>query len=102
MTTEKEPKAPAKKPTGKAESPYPVRGNIFKGAVVSDKMDKSVVVERKLLKYIPKYERYARTKSRITAHVPDGMEVKTGDKVEIGETRKISKTKNFIVLKVEK
>lgn len=79
-----------------------VRGNVFKGIVVSNKMEKSVVVERELLRKIPKYERYARTRSRITAHVPECMDVKTGDKVEIGETRKISKTKNFVITKVEK
>ncbi|MCD4740385.1 30S ribosomal protein S17 [archaeon] len=89
--------------TGKKQkNTLKVRGNVFKGTVVSDKMKKSVVVERKLLRYLPKYERYARTRSRITAHVPEGMEVKTGDNVEIGETRRISKTKNFVILKVEK
>jgi len=79
-----------------------VRGNVFEGIVVSDKMNKSVVVERKLLKFIPKYERYARTRSKIVAHVPPCMTVKTGDNVEIGETKKISKTKNFVVIKVGK
>lgn len=79
-----------------------IRGIILEGVVVSDKMNKTVVVERRMLQYIPKYERYARVRSRIVAHVPECMDVKVGDKVVIGETRKISKTKNFVVMKVEK
>ena len=79
-----------------------VRGIYLIGTVVSDKMKNSVVVERKLIKKVPKHERYKRGKSRITAHKPGCMKVKVGDVVEIGETRKISKTKNFVVTKVVK
>ena len=76
------------------------RGNVFEGTVVSDKMDHSIVVERKYLKKVPKYERTERARSRITAHKPSCIDVKVGDKVQISETRKISKTKNFVVTKV--
>jgi len=77
-----------------------VRGNLFEGMVVSDKMNKSVVVERHFIKKNKKYERTERSRSRITAHKPGCMEVHNGDKVEIGESRKISKTKSFVVTKV--
>ncbi|MCD6522847.1 MAG: 30S ribosomal protein S17 [Candidatus Diapherotrites archaeon] len=77
-----------------------VRGNIMTGVVVSDKMDKSVIVEREYIRKVPKYERYERRKSRIAVHKPECMDVKVGDVVEFGETRKISKTKSFVITKV--
>ena len=77
-----------------------VRGNLLEGKVVSTKMKNSIVVERLGIKKNKKYERYERTKSRLTVHKPSCMEVNLGDKVQIGETRKISKTKSFVVIKV--
>jgi len=77
-----------------------VRGNYLQGIVVSDKMKDTVVVERRFLKKIPKFERYTRSKARLAAHKPACMNVKIGDKVEIGETRRMSKTKSFVVTKV--
>jgi len=77
-----------------------VRGNLFEATVVSDKMKNSVVVERHYLKKVPKYERLERSRSRITVHKPECMEVHVGDRVLVGETRKISKTKSFVVTKV--
>ncbi|MFH0986481.1 MAG: 30S ribosomal protein S17 [Candidatus Micrarchaeota archaeon] len=75
-----------------------VRGNTFEGIVVSDKPKNTVIVKREYLHYVPKYERYERRRSKINAHKPGCMEVKTGDKVKIGECRKISKTKAFVVI----
>jgi ribosomal protein S17 len=49
-------------------------------------------------KYIPKYERYERRKTRVTAHNPDCIKAKEGDVVVIGECRSLSKTKSFIIL----
>jgi small subunit ribosomal protein S17 len=77
-----------------------VRGNVFTGAVVSDKADKTIIVERVLSKRVPKYERYRKVRSRITAHNPNCIKAKEGNIVKIGETRKISKTKSFVVLEV--
>lgn len=79
-----------------------LRGNTFTGVVVSDKMNRSVVVERKYLKKVPKYERYERSKSKITAHNPDCVAAKAGDEVVISECRKISKTKSFVVTGIKK
>ncbi|MEM0372930.1 MAG: 30S ribosomal protein S17 [archaeon] len=75
-----------------------VRGSIIEGVVVSDKPKNTVIVQREYLTYIPKYERYERRKTKINAHKPPCMEVKTGDRVRIGECRKVSKTKSFVVL----
>ncbi len=79
-----------------------VRGNIFVGKVISAKRDKTITVEREITHFIPKYERYLKKKSKIHAHVPSCIKVKEGDNVEIGETRKLSKTKSFVVLRVIK
>lgn len=80
-----------------------VRGIILEGVVVSNKPKNTVVVEREYLHFVPKYERYERRKSRINAHKPECMEINVGDKVKIGECKKISKTKSFVVIeKVQK
>ncbi|AJF60351.1 MAG: 30S ribosomal protein S17 [Candidatus Diapherotrites archaeon] len=77
------------------------RGNVFTGKVVSDKAPKTVIVERSITHYIPKYERYKKVKSRIAAHNPEWINAKVGDIVTIAETRKISKTKSFVVTSIE-
>jgi len=82
------------------EVTYPIRGNIFEGKVVSAKANKTVTVERELIQYIPKYERYKKIRSRVKAHNPISMNAKEGDLVKIGETRRISKTKSFIVMEI--
>ncbi len=76
------------------------RGRIFKGIVVSDKMRKSIVVEREFLEPFPKYERFAKKTSKITAHNPPCVGAKVGDSVRIAECRPISKTKSFVVVEV--
>jgi len=75
-----------------------IRGRIFTGTVVSAKAFKTVVVEREILRYYPKYERYERRKSKIYAHNPECINAREGDKVKIGECRKLSKTKAFVVI----
>lgn len=75
-----------------------VRGHILTGEVVSDKMQKTVVVRREYLHYIPKYERYEKRTSKYMAHSPPCLEVKMGDKVKIAECRPISKGVSFVVI----
>lgn len=76
-----------------------LRGRMFEGEVVSAKMDKSVVVSWNRLIKSTKYERYFTKRTKITAHLPPCMEASVGDKVTIMESRPISKTKNFVVIK---
>jgi len=78
-----------------------VRGKTVKGTVVSDKMQKSVVIKIEYTRYFQKYERYARMSSRITAHNPPCIDAQTGDVVIIAECRPLSKTKNFVVISKE-
>jgi len=82
------------------EKTYPVRGNIFEGKVISAKANKTVTVQRILTQYVSKYERYKKVKSKLKAHNPESINAKEGDTVRIGETRRISKTKNFIVMEI--
>jgi small subunit ribosomal protein S17 len=78
-----------------------VRGRSMDGIVVSDRMQKSVVVRIEYTRYFPKYERYARMNSRITAHNPPCINARRGDRVKIAECRPISKTKSFVVVEKE-
>jgi small subunit ribosomal protein S17 len=82
------------------EKTYSVRGNIFEGKVISAKANKTVTVERVLTQYVSKYERYKKVKSKIKAHNPVSINAKEGDIVRVGETRRISKTKNFLVMEI--
>ncbi len=89
----------------KAQSPvsgYSVRGDIFTGKVVSAKSQKTVSVQRSIVHWVKKYERYKKVKSKIKCHNPAEINAKEGDIVRIGETRRISKTKNFVVLEIVK
>lgn len=76
-----------------------VRGRIFNGVVVKDKMAKTVVVRWDRLRYIRKYERYMKSSTKISAHNSPCINAKVGDRVWVMETRPISKTKKFVVIK---
>lgn len=75
-----------------------VRGRVLEGTVVSAKMDKTVVVRRDYIHYVPKFMRYERRRSRIPSHNPPCINVKEGDHVRIAECRPISKTVSFVVV----
>ncbi|MFA5831213.1 MAG: 30S ribosomal protein S17 [Candidatus Paceibacterota bacterium] len=68
----------------------------FKGTVVSDKMDKTVVVRVNRFVKHPKYGKFLEKSKRYKAH-DETNEYKTGDKVIIEETRPLSKDKTFKV-----
>lgn len=78
------------------------RGAELEGLVVSDKARKTVIVEREYTKFIYKYERSLRKRSRIPAHNSECIGAKMGDIVKIAESRKISKTKTFVVTGIVK
>lgn len=86
--------------TANNKNAYPVRGNELVGKVVSAKTPKMVTIEREIVVYVSKFERYKKLKSKVHAHNPEWINAKEGDIVKIGETRKISKTKNFIVTQI--
>ena len=72
-------------------------GRLLRGVVVSDKMDKTVVVSISRFVKNPKYGKYYQISKRYKAH-DEGNKYKVGDKVSIAETRPISKDKKFKVL----
>ncbi len=77
-----------------------VRGQLIDGTVVSDRATRSVVVRREYFKYVPKYERYEKRRSKLHAHNPACIAAKMGDRVSIAECRPLSKTKSFVVIQV--
>jgi len=79
-----------------------VRGQMFTGEVVSDRMENTVVVKRERLYYVKKYERYEKRTSRMNAHNPPCLGAKVGDRVRIMECRPLSKTVSFVVVEVIK
>ena len=83
-------------------SEYPVRGIVFEGEVVRQKTPKTIVVKRNIVTYIKKYERNLLKTKKYAVHLPEDVKVNVGDKVLVGETRKISKTKNFVVINANK
>lgn len=69
----------------------------LQGVVVSDKMQKTIVVEVTRVKEHPKYKKRFKVTKRYKAHDENG-EYHIGDKVIIEETRPISKEKRWIVI----
>lgn len=74
------------------------KGNILKGVVVSDKMDKTVVVSVTRFVKHPLYGKFYKVSKKYKAHDEENK-YKVGDNVEIAETRPISKDKHFRVIK---
>jgi small subunit ribosomal protein S17 len=79
-----------------------VRGQILQGRVVSARMQNTVVVQREFLRYLPKYERYEKRRSKFSAHSPPCIGAQPGDEVTIMECRPLSKTKHFVVIEARK
>jgi len=70
----------------------------LRGVIVSDKMQKTVVVAVTRLKRHPKYKKYFKVTKKFKAH-DEKNEYKIGDIVLIEQTRPISKEKRWRVLK---
>jgi len=73
----------------------------LKGIVVSDKMQKTIVVSVTRFVQHLKYKKYLKISKKYKAHDEKGI-AKTGDSVLIEETRPISKDKHFKVVEVVK
>ena len=72
-------------------------GKVLSGIVVSDKMNKTVVVSVSRFAPHPKYGKFYKVSKKYKAHDEENK-FKTGDKVKIAETRPISKDKRFRVI----
>jgi SSU ribosomal protein S17P len=71
----------------------------FIGTVVSDKMDKTVVVMVETLVKHPLYGKYVKRRKKYMAH-DENNECKVGDKVLIEETRPLSRRKRWRVKQI--
>ena len=69
------------------------------GVVVSDKMDKTVVVRVEKIKIHPKFKKHYKVHKKYKAH-DEKNECKKGDLVIIQETRPLSKEKRWRVVKI--
>ena len=69
----------------------------LRGTVVSDKMDKTVVVEVGRFVKHPKYKKFYTISKKYHAH-DENNQYKIGDEVEIVEVNPISKKKSFAVV----
>lgn len=69
------------------------------GKVVSDSMDKSIVVRIDRTIRHPKYSKTFRTSTKLYAH-DEKNEAKVGDKVQVMETRPMSKTKRWRLVEI--
>jgi small subunit ribosomal protein S17 len=69
------------------------------GVVVSDRMDKTVVVQVESRKPHRLYRKMVRRTSKLHAH-DEGNQARLGDRVRLMETRPLSKTKRWRVMEI--
>ena len=90
-----------RKPIVRLESPEHERGRRQErqGIVVSDAMEKTIVVRVDVVKAHPRYKKVVRRSVKFHAHDESGQ-AKVGDVVRIVETRPLSKTKRWRLAEV--
>ncbi len=71
----------------------------FTGIVVSDKMEKTIVVQVTTRRLHPLYKKYVKKSKKMKAH-DEKNEAKYGDKVRVIETRPISKEKYWKLVEI--
>ena len=72
---------------------------VYRGTVVSDKMDKTITIIVETKKTHPLYGKRVQYSKKFKAH-DENNEARIGDRVEIMETRPLSATKRFRLVKV--
>lgn len=72
---------------------------VYRGTVVSDAMDKTITVKVETKKTHPLYGKRVEYSKKFKAH-DENNEAHVGDRVEIMETRPLSATKRFRLVKV--
>lgn len=79
------------------ESSKQEQGRVFSGVVVKAAMKDTVTVL--VMRYVkhPRYQKYQKRGKKYLVHNP-GMEIEIGQKVQIRETRPISKRKHFTLV----
>ena len=72
---------------------------VYRGTVVSDKMDKTITVVVETKKTHPLYGKRVKYSKKFKAH-DENNEARIGDRVEVMETRPLSATKRFRLVKI--
>ena len=72
---------------------------VYRGTVVSDKMDKTITVMVETKKTHPLYGKRVKYSKKYTAH-DENNQAKVGDIVRVVETKPLSKTKRFSVVEI--
>ncbi len=77
-----------------------IRGRLFEGKIIKTDVSNTAAINFSYHNYLKKYERYEKKYTKIKVHNPSCINAKIGNKVLIGETRPISKTKHFAILQI--
>ncbi len=77
------------------------RKRMLVGEVVSDKMNKTRVVQIRSAFKHPKYHKIVKTAKKFKAH-DENNSTKVGDRVRIMETRPLSKDKRWVIMEIYK
>ena len=83
--------------TTESSESHDTRGRVLVGRVVSDKMDKTIVVEVERRVLHPKYRKYVNRRKKYKAHDEENA-CKVDDIVVICESRPLSRTKRWVVV----
>ncbi len=76
-----------------------INKRLLQGTVLSDKMEKSIVVEVKNRKLHPLYKKYITIKKKVMAHDEQNA-AKIGDVVQVIESRPLSKRKRWTLASI--
>ncbi len=94
-------KAPEKECTDK-KCPFHgeinVKKELLRGKVIKKDINRSATIEWEKTTYVPKFERYQVSKSRLRVHNPTCVDAQIGDVVVVARTRPLSKVKNHVIL----
>ncbi|ELV11591.1 40S ribosomal protein S11 [Tupaia chinensis] len=79
-----------------------IQGQILSGVVTKMKMQRTTIIRRDYLHYIPEYNRFKKHKTMSVHLFPCFRNVQIGDIIAVGECQPLSKTMHFIMLKITK
>ncbi|MCX6749449.1 MAG: 30S ribosomal protein S17 [Candidatus Pacearchaeota archaeon] len=102
-TEKKEEKEPAEARIKDIDCPFhgnlKARGRIFEGKVIK-KFPSRITIEFERMVRVRKYERYAKSKTKLHARLPICMEkeINVGDLIRIQECRPLSKIIHFVII----
>ncbi|TKA50121.1 hypothetical protein B0A53_06468 [Rhodotorula sp. CCFEE 5036] len=63
-----------------------IRGRILTGKVVSTKMNRTIIIRREYLHFVPKYSRYEKRHKNVAVHCSPAFRVEVGDNVTVGHS----------------